>query len=298
MAAHHGHLYPGDPPCPQPPSSSRGASLKGGITASSPCSQKPQAELGSRKPKMPQAHPRGRPQQASAGLGRFPPSHPNPAPAAGTDGRSLGSTGWALPRGLCGREAPGGSVSDFIFSCRACICSWGKGGGKKAGEQGRGEHRTSSGFFSPVSRPGSSILEGREGGRYHAGQGGGLPPEQGLDCCVCCPLPILGPGQAAHGARPHSGQGQGTRLSHRGPFGPYTRVCCMCGCVCECGRTVSVRPWAVPVCARRAACLGLRGCVCTSVHTCATYMYPCTCVRVPWFGCPQKPTERQGFNCR
>lgn len=63
-------------PAPSLPLAVRGASLKGGITASSPCSQKPQAELGSRKPKMPQAHP-------EAGLsrpGKGPPLPLQPCP--------------------------------------------------------------------------------------------------------------------------------------------------------------------------------------------------------------------------
>lgn len=122
------------------------------------------------------------------------------------------------------------------------------------------------------------ILEG--------GEGGGLPAEQGLDCCVCCPLPILGPRQAAHGARPHSGQGRGTRLSHRGSLGPYTCVCCMCGCVCECGRTRECAPVGC-TCVCTPGCLPGAAGLC--MHECAhvwyihvpVYIRACALVRVP-----------------
>lgn len=156
------------------------------------------------------------------------------------------------------------------------------------GEWDRGEHRKSSGFFSPVSRPGSSILEGGEGGGYHVGCAVACPPEQGLDCCVCCPLRILGPSQAGHGVRPHSRQGQGTLLSHCVSFTPYTCVYRMRVCVWERGPAALGRlgPY---LCVCVAACLGLRGRVCTCVgawarprvlHMCTVFGHACALVWV------------------
>lgn len=97
--------------------------------------------------------------------------------------------------------------------------------------------------------------------------------------------------QTDHGVRPHCGQGQGTRLSHRVSFTPCPRVCCVCGCFCECGSAVFVCLWAVPVC----VCAGLPAWACRGVCACVwahgwahvcyiyvpTYMHACAWVRVP-----------------
>lgn len=99
---------------------------------------------------------------------------------------------------------------------------------------------------------------------------------------MCCPLPILGPGQAGDGVRLHSGQGQMRLLGRHVSFTPYLCVCtCECGpaYLCTCGLYLCV-------CVCMAARLCLSVCVCTCMclrvlHVCTTHMHTCALVCVP-----------------
>lgn len=116
---------------------------------------------------------------------------------------------------------------------------------------------------------------------------------QGLDCCVCCPLPILGPGQPGDGARLHSWQGQVRLLGHHISF--FTRY--MQVCICERGlQYLCMRGLYPCVCVRAHDCTPVPTCVCMHVHTYATYMYHVhTCIRFGLFSSRSRPRDKDSI---